>query len=305
MGEEHSHSSAAAAVSGGARYRRALLATFALTLVFLIVEVAAGLLTNSLALLSDAGHMFTDVLGLGMALAAIQASQNAASHPQRTFGVYRLEILAALANAMLLFGVAVYVIVEAIRRLTDPPDVVTGAMLAVAILGLAVNVVALFLLRAGAKDNLNVKGAYLEVVADAQGSVGVIVAAVVMTITGWLYADALIAATIGVFVLPRAWRLARHAVRILIQAAPPHVSTAALQRDLAALTGVVDVHDVHVWTLTSAMEVASAHLMVRVGADSHAVLDRAREVLHDRYHIEHATLQVEPDDHRGCEKVSW
>jgi len=305
MGEEHSHSSAAAAVSGGARYRRALLATFALTLVFLIVEVAAGLLTNSLALLSDAGHMFTDVLGLGMALAAIQASQNAASHPQRTFGVYRLEILAALANAMLLFGVAVYVIVEAIRRLTDPPDVVTGAMLAVAILGLAVNVVALFLLRAGAKDNLNVKGAYLEVVADALGSVGVIVAAVVMTITGWLYADALIAATIGVFVLPRAWRLARHAVRILIQAAPPHVSTAALQRDLAALTGVVDVHDVHVWTLTSAMEVASAHLMVRVGADSHAVLDRAREVLHDRYHIEHATLQVEPDDHRGCEKVSW
>ena len=305
MAEGHSHGSAVSGLSGGAKYRQRLLLAFALTAVVLVAEVVGGLLTNSLALLSDAGHMFTDVLGLGMALAAIQAARRTARHPQRTYGVYRLEILAALANAVLLFGVALYVLYESVQRLQAPPDVVGAPMLVVAVLGLTVNVVSFYLLREGAKESLNVEGAYLEVLADALGSLGVIAAAVVVLWTGWGYADPLIAAGIGLFVLPRAARLGAQAVRILVQAAPPNVSTAEVNEDLASVEGVVDVHDLHVWTLTSSMDVASAHLMVRSGTDPHAVLDSARTLLHERYGIDHATFQVEPDDHRGCEELSW
>ncbi len=301
----HTHGSAGTALSAGARHRRRLLAAFALTAGFFAVEVVGGLATNSLALLSDAGHMLTDVVGLGMALAAIQAAVRARHRPQHTFGVYRLEILAALANAVLLVAVAVYVLFEAVQRFADPPDVLSGPMLVVAVLGLTANLAAFFLLREGAEESLNVQGAYLEVLADTLGSVGVIVAAVVLATTGWPYADPLVGAAIGVFVLPRAWRLGRQALRILVQAAPPGVSAEQVRGDLAALEGVVDVHDLHVWTLTSAMEVASAHLMVRAGTDTHGVLDRARILLHDRYGIDHATLQVEPNDHRGCEEVTW
>ena len=305
MGDGHAHASAATAISAGGRHQRRLLAAFAITATFLVAEVIAGLLTNSLALLSDAGHMFTDVVGLGMALAAIQAARRASQHPQRTFGVYRLEILAALANAVLLFAVALYVLYEAWQRLADPPEVLSGPMLVVAVLGLLANIVAFFLLREGAKESLNLEGAYLEVLADALGSVGVIAAALILMWTGWPYADPVVAGAIGLFVLPRAWRLGSRALRVLVQAAPPGVSPQDVARDLGGIDGVVDVHDLHLWTLTSAMEVASAHLMVQAGTEFHAVLDQAREILHDRYGIDHATLQVEPDDHRGCQEMSW
>ncbi|MEX2620445.1 MAG: cation diffusion facilitator family transporter [Egibacteraceae bacterium] len=301
----HAHGSAAAALSAGARYRGRLAWAFAITLAFFVVELVGGLLTNSLALLADAGHMATDVLGLAMALAAIQASQRVTLRPQHSFGVYRLEILAALTNAVLLVGVALYVLYEATKRFSAPPEVMGVPMLVVALVGLAANLVAFALLREGAKESLNVQGAYLEVLADTLGSVGVIVAAVVVAVTGWTYADPLIGAGIALFVLPRAWRLGGQALRILIQAAPPDVSMAAVQADLARIEGVVDVHDVHVWTLTSAMEVASAHLMIGVGVDAHAVLDRARDLLAERYGVDHATLQVEPADHRGCEEMTW
>ena len=304
-GHGHSHPGASQALSAGGRYRKRLGIAFVLTFAFFLVEVVGGLIANSLALLSDAGHMFTDVLGLGMALAAIQVATHGSLHPQRTFGVYRLEILAALANAVLLFGVAIYVLYEAIQRFQDPPEVLGIPMLVVAVLGLIANLVSFFLLRQGAKESLNVEGAYLEVLADTLGSVGVIVAAVVLATTGWPYADPIIAAAIGLFVLPRSWRLGAQAVRVLVQAAPPDLSTDAVQQDLAALDGVVDVHDLHIWTLTSDMEVASAHLMVRAGTNSHSVLDGARALLQERYGIDHATLQVEPDDHSGCEEVNW
>lgn len=305
MSKGHDHGSAATAISAGGQYRGRLFAAFLITAGFLVAEVVAGFITNSLALLSDAGHMFTDVLGLGMALAAIQASRRASQHPQRTFGVYRLEILAALANAVLLFGVAIYVLYEAVSRLQEPPEVLGGPMLVIAVLGLVANIVSFFLLRQGAKESLNVQGAYLEVLADALGSLGVIIAALVLLLTGWPYADPVIAGVIGLFVLPRAARLGAQAVRILVQAAPPNISTDDVNTELSKLEGVVDVHDLHVWTLTSSMEVASAHLMVRSGTDPHVVLDRARDVLHERYGIDHATFQVEPDDHRGCEEMSW
>ena len=301
----HDHNHGAAAFRAGARHVKPLVISFALIVTFSVVQVVVGLVTDSLALLSDAGHMATDALGLGMALAAIQAASNARSHPQRTFGLYRLEILAALFNAMLLFAVAGYVLFEAVRRINDAPDIASGPVLVVGVIGLVVNLAAFALLRSGAKDSLNVRGAYLEVVSDTLGSVGVIVAAIVWGITGWTWVDPVIGAVIGVFILPRAWRLGHEALNVLLQAAPARLDMTALRAELAAISGVVDVHDIHVWTLTSEMDVATAHLMVSVGTDSHAVLDQARQLLADRHGITHATLQVEPDNHHGCDEVTW
>jgi cobalt-zinc-cadmium efflux system protein len=161
------------------------------------------------------------------------------------------------------------------------------------------------LLRPGASESLNVRGAYLEVLADVLGSIGVIVAAIVMTVTDWWWVDPIIGAAIGVFILPRAWQLGREALRVLVQAAPAGTDLAAIDAELRAIPGVVDVHDLHVWTLTSDMEVATAHVMVAAGTDAHGVLDTARALLSERHHLDHATLQVEPDDHRGCDEVSW
>ena len=300
MSGDHSHAS----VSAGARHKGRLFAAFGLLAAFMVVEVAAGLITNSLALLSDAGHMLTDVIGIGMALAAIQLAQRP-SRSNQTFGLYRLEILAALANAVLLFGVALYVLYEAVSRFSEPPEVLGAPMLVVAVLGLAANLVAFALLRSGSKESLNLEGAYLEVLSDTIGSVGVIVAAIILQVTGWAWVDPVVGVGIGLFILPRTWRLGAKAVRILVQAAPPDLDLDALRRSLAAIPGVVDVHDLHVWTLTSDMEVASAHLVVTAGIDTHPVLDRARTLLADEHDIAHATLQVEPDDHEGCADVHW
>ncbi len=305
MSAEHGHDHGAAALRAGARHIKPLVISFALIVAFLVVQVVVGVVTDSLALLSDAGHMATDALGLGMALAAIQAASSARMHPQRTFGLYRLEILAALLNALLLFAVAGYVLFQAIGRLSDAPEVASTPVLVVGVIGLVVNVIAFLLLRAGAKESLNMQGAYLEVLSDTLGSVGVIVAAVVWGITDWTWVDPVIGAVIGVFILPRAWRLGREALLVLVQAAPSRLDIPALQRELGTIAGVVDVHDIHVWTLTSEMEVATAHLMVSTGTDSHAVLDQARHLLANRHGITHATLQVEPEDHHGCEEVTW
>jgi cobalt-zinc-cadmium efflux system protein len=285
--------------------RRRLVWVFGLVVVSMVAEIAAGLVSGSLALLSDAGHMATDALGLGMALAAIIAADRAAHGGHRTFGLYRLEILAALANAVLLLGVAGYVLVEAAQRFRDPPEVQSGLMLAVAVLGLGVNALGWWFLRSGAEESLNVEGAYLEVIADLVGSVGVVVAAVIVRYTGWTYADPLFAAAIGLFILPRAWRLGSRAVRVLVQAAPRGLDLAGLRRRLASIDGVGDVHDLHVWTLTSDMDVASMHLMTVSAADPSRVLAEATSILRDEYRIGHATLQVEPATHTGCAELTW
>ena len=303
-GHAHGHSHAPS-VRSGARHKGRLLAALGVLAAAMVVEVGAAFLANSLALLSDAGHMLTDVAGLAMALAAIHVADRAASDGQRTFGLYRLEILAALANSVLLFLVAVYVVVEAVRRWGDPPDVLVGPMLVVAILGLVANLIAFALLRSGSKESLNVEGAYLEVLSDLVGSVGVILAAVAIAITDWAWIDPAVGVAIGVFILPRTWRLGAQAVRILVQAAPPGLDLDALETTLRGLDGVVDVHDLHVWTLTSEMDVASVHLMVCEGTDTHAVLDRARVVIRDEHGIDHATLQIEPDTHKGCDELAW
>jgi cobalt-zinc-cadmium efflux system protein len=301
----HTHDHGAAATRAGARHQRPLFISFLLIVGFLIVQIVVAIATGSLALLSDAGHMATDALGLGMALAAIQAASSSLTHPQRTFGLYRLEILAALANAVLLFAVAGWVLYEAINRIGDAPDVASLPVLVVGIVGLAVNLAAFALLRAGAKESLNLRGAYLEVLSDTLGSIAVIVGAAVWGLTGWTWVDPVLGAAIGLFILPRAWKLGGQALRVLLQAAPENVDVAAVQSDLAAIDDVVDVHDLHVWTLTSEMDVASAHVMVRAGANTHRVLDTARAVLRERHGLDHATLQIEPDDHRGCDEMSW
>ena len=304
MGAGHDHGGQAA--RAGARHRGRLWWALGILAAFMAVETVAALATGSLALLSDAGHMFTDVLGIGMALAAITAAGRAGKDSQRTFGLYRLEVLAALANAALLTGVAVYVLIEAIRRFTDPPDVPAGWMLIVAIGGLVINLIAFALLRTGAQESINVRGAYLEVVGDLLGSAGVIVAAVVIGFTGWSYADPIVAVVVALMILPRTYALGKAAVRILVQAAPDHLDVVVVGDRLAALPGVCDVHDLHVWTLTSGMDVASAHLSLDPAAEFGAVLATARDTLHNEFAIDHATLQVEPAGvGAACQPVGW
>ncbi len=290
MGEGHSHPTAA---SAGGRHRRPLVIAFVLTASYMVVEFVVGFSVNSLALISDAAHMGTDVLGLGMALAAITLASRPATQ-QRTYGLYRLEVLAALANGILLFAVAGYVLYEAIRRFSEPPDVPGLPLLITAVIGLIINLISFRLLTAGSKESLNVKGAYLEVMGDLLGSIGVIAAAIILFTTGWAYADPIIGVGIGLFILPRTFKLTRQALRILLEVAPPEIDMEAVRADVLAVPGVEAIHDLHVWTITSGMESASGHIVVQEGAEYGPVLDGVLAVLREKHHIDHATIQCEP-----------
>ncbi|WP_127547223.1 cation diffusion facilitator family transporter [Actinoplanes sp. OR16] len=304
MGAGHDHGTRA--LHGGARHRGSLWWAAGLLTAVMIAEAVAAGITGSLALLSDAGHMFTDVLAIGMTLAAITAAGRAGRDSGRTFGLYRLEVLAALANAALLTVVAGYVLVQAALRFTDPPDVPGGWMLLVAAGGLVANLAAFGLLHAGSKESIGVRGAYVEVLGDLFGSVGVIVAALIIWLTGWAYADPIVAVVVALMILPRTFALGRSAIRILVQAAPEHVDISAVRERLASLPGVTDVHDLHVWTLTSGMDVASAHLRLDAAAELGTVLSVAREALHEDFAIDHATLQIEPAGAGGhCTPTGW
>lgn len=301
MGAGHSHGPVPG--HAGARHRWRLLAAFCLTLAFLVVEVIAAWLSGSLALLSDAGHMATDVVALGAALAATQLAARPDSTGRRTYGSYRAEVFASGLAVLLMLGVAVYVVVEAIGRIGSGAEIATGPMLIVGVLGLVVNLVALWLLRGGARESLNVKGAYLEVLADSLGSVGVIVAALLIGWTGSPLWDTVVALAIGAYVAVRAVLLGREVLAVLGQQAPAGIDPAEVGACLAEAPGVADVHDLHLWTLTSGMNVATAHVVAAPGADPAAVLAGLRQVLLDRFGIDHATLQVETDA-SGCE-LSW
>lgn len=308
MGHGHGHghgTSAATAASASGRYVHRLAAAFAILLGFFLLEAVVGYFASSLALLSDAGHMLTDVLGVGMALAAITAAKRSATS-KRTFGLYRIEVLAALANAILLFAVAAYILYEAIGRFQQPPQVAGLPMMLTAAAGLLANIAVFALLRKGAEESLNVRGAYLEVLADTIGSCGVLLGGVLTWSFGWYLADPVVAVGVGLFVLPRTWKLARQALRILVQQAPENVDVHRLHDELAALPSVTEVHDLHVWTLTSGMEVASAHLTTNADADHGGVLISAQRLLAERYRIDHATLQVEPAEcARRCRALTW
>ncbi|ANS79363.1 Cobalt-zinc-cadmium resistance protein CzcD [Serinicoccus hydrothermalis] len=298
MSAGHGHGSA------GTRHRWRLVVAFALTAGFFSVELVAGLLSQSLALLADAGHMAADVVTLGMALLATSIATRPDRTGRRTFGSYRAEIFASGFAVLMMAGVSVYIAIEAFGRLGQPAEPASGVMLVVGVVGLAVNIVALLLLRGGAGESLNVKGAYLEVMADALGSVGVIAAGLLITFTGAAVWDTVIALAIAVFVLVRAVMLGREVLAVLGQHAPKDVEPADIVRALEELPGVDDVHDLHVWTLTSGMDVATAHLTTAEQADSQVVLDAATEVLRTRFGIAHATLQVESADHT-CEGATW
>ena len=289
----------------GNQNTRRLAIVFATVLAYAVVEVIAAVATGSLSLLSDAGHMGTDALGLAMSLAAAVTIGRTVGRQRQTFGLYRLEILAALANALLLVGIAGYAIYEGVSRLGAPPAIDGGLMFWVALGGLLVNLFGILMLRGGAAESLNVEGAYTEVLADLLGSVGVIAAAVIYLGTGSALADPLVAIAIGIWILPRALRLGWRASTILVQSAPSRIDMEAVRRDLAAVDGVVGVHDLHIWTLASEMDVATAHLVVTEGTDLHRVLDEAGSRMKETWGINHATLQVEPESHSDCVEEIW
>lgn len=277
-----------------------------LTSAFLVAEVVGAWLTNSLALLSDAAHMATDTLALVIALVAVRLSRRPPD-AKRTFGYTRLEAIGAMVNGLLLFIVAGYILWEAVGRFTEPPAVATTGMLIVAVTGLIVNLIAMRLLQAGAGENLNVKGAYLEVWSDMLGSVAVIVAALIIKLTGWTIVDPLLAVLIGLWVLPRTWTLLREAGHVLLNGVPKGVDLAALRNALAAEPGVVEVHDLHVWSLASQRPAMTAHVVTADGVDPEPLRQRLARQLEEVFGIEHTTLQLEsthcnshvcvPDEH--------
>lgn len=282
-------------LSAGAQHRRALMVTFGLTFTYFIVEVVGGLLTNSLALLADAAHMLTDVGGLGLALFAIWITQRPAS-PAKTYGYYRVEILAALANALVLFWVSFYILYEAYRRFQEPPEVNSLPMMVVAAVGLAVNLVGIYNLRRGSRESLNVQGAFLEVVSDTLGSLGVIVAGLIIYFTGWYYADPIFSVLIGLFILPRTWGLMKQAVNVLLEGTPARINLKAVEEAMRSIPGVAATHDLHVWTITSGMDSLSAHVVLADGVSWQAgqqILETLNAELKEKFDIEHTTIQIE------------
>ncbi len=285
----HAHRPTAAA-----RSRGTLTVTLALTVVFLLVEVAGALWTGSLALMADAGHMLTDVGGIGLALFAIWVAARPPT-PEKTYGYYRAEILAALLNALVLLVVAGAILVEAYRRLLAPPEVAGGPMLAVAALGFAVNGACAWLLRDEAGASLNVRAVYLDVFVDAVSSAAVMAAAAVVLLTGWRLADPLASAAIALVIVPRTWGLLRQAVNVLLEGTPPHLDLAVIDAAMQRVPGVRRVHDLHVWTLTSGHEAMSAHVVVGDVGESDRLLRELHEVLHARFGIDHTTIQLETE----------
>ncbi len=296
--ENHSHGGHDHTRDAG---ERRMWVVFALTAGFFVVEVVGGILTRSLALLSDAAHMFTDVMALAIAIAAMRLSRLPADR-KRTFGYHRFEVLAAAFNATLLFFVALYILYEAYQRWIMPPSIESLGMLAIAVVGLAVNLAGMRMLSNHADSNLNVKGAYLEVWADALGSVGVIIAALIVTFTGWTRADPIVAVLIALWVLPRTWTLFKQSVNVLLEGVPEGMDLSVIDSRLRGLPGVRDVHDLHIWAIGSGKASLTAHLIVdEAQADVQHVLNDANDLLRRDFGLTHTTLQAELEhcDPRG------
>lgn len=300
MGAGHDHSHGSAGGTASAAHRGRLRIALILTSSVLGLQVVGGVITGSLALVADAGHMATDVVGLSMALLAIHFANRPTSE-RRTFGFARAEILAALANCLLLFGVGGYILYQAVLRFMDPPEIEGGLTFAFGAAGLVVNLISLALLMRGRRESLNVRGAFLEVLADALGSVAVIISALVIVTTGWQYADPVASLAIGSMIIPRTFKLLREALDVLLEAAPRDVDVSEVRTHILALPGVVELHDLHVWTITSGMPVISAHVVVKesvlqsVGQER--LLHDLQGCLGDHFDVEHCTFQIEPVGH--------
>jgi cobalt-zinc-cadmium efflux system protein len=304
MGNAHAHDHSHAHGTAAAGQRGRLAVVLALTVVVLVAEVVGAVVSGSLALVADAGHMATDALGIGLALGAVTLAQRP-PRGRRTFGWQRVEILAAVANGVLLLGVGAYVLVEAVRRIGDPPDVHAGVMLLAAGAGLVVNLIGLLLLHRGRGESLNIRGAYLEVLSDALGSVAVLIAAGVIAVTDWTPADTVASLLIGCLVLPRAWSLLREALDVLLEAAPRGVDLDEVRAHILEVDGVLAVHDLHAWTITSGLPVLSAHVVVTDealdGGHGGRVLDALCACLDDCFDVDHCTFQLEAATHADHE----
>lgn len=287
MGDSHGH-----VQSAGSRNKKSLAIVFGLTSFYLIVEVIGGFWTGSLALLADAGHMLTDVAGVGLALLAIWFAEKPAS-PERTYGYYRVEILAALTNAVVLILISLYILYEAYERFKNPPEVQSGAMLGVATIGLVINLIGVYVLRSASSESLNMKGAYFEVLSDMLTSIGVIIAGIIMLTTGWYYADPIISAGIGLFILPRTWALLKDAVGVLIEGTPSDVDLPKLRESLKKIEGVAGIHDLHVWSLTSGVNAMSVHAVLVNDNEHDLVMTRIHEHCTEEFKISHVTVQTE------------
>jgi cobalt-zinc-cadmium efflux system protein len=303
MGAGHDHGHAHGAPVTGtatAAYRGRLRVALGITLTVMVVEVVGGLLADSLALIADAAHMATDALGLGMALLAIHFANRPATG-NRTFGLARAEILAALANCLLLLGVGGYVLYEAVQRFVTPADTEGGLTIVFGLIGLVANMISLTLLVRGQKESLNVRGAFLEVAADALGSLAVIISAVVILTTGWQTADPIASLAIGLMIVPRTLKLLRETLDVLLESAPKDVDMQDVRAHILALDGVEDVHDLHAWTITSGMPVLSAHVVVRTDVlnaiGNEKMLHELQGCLGDHFDVEHCTFQLEPRGH--------
>ena len=293
----HDHASSAF------QHRGRLAAVLCLSLTVLVAELIGAAVANSLALFADAGHVLTDIAGLGLALAAIWLAQRPAS-TDRTYGYLRLEILAALINAGLLLVVGAVVLFEGAQRLTAPPEIASGPMLAFALVGLAANGISLLLLRESQRQSLNLRGAYLEVLGDLGGSATVIAAALVIALTGWVWVDVAASVMIGLLILPRTLSLLRDATNVLMEATPKGVDMDHVRQHILDAPGVVDCHDLHAWTITSGMNVVSAHVVLGEGADPVKALNALSDCLADDFDIEHSTFQLETEDRRRVEELS-
>jgi cobalt-zinc-cadmium efflux system protein len=283
--------------------RRQLAAVLAMSALILVSELVVGVLSNSLAVLADAVHVFADVVGTEIALAALWVAGRPATQ-DRTFGFYRFEILAAVLNAVLLFAIAAYVLIEAARRLSAPPDVAAAPMVLVAGAALAGNAVSAWLLRAGQHRSLNLRAAYLEVLNDMLGAAAVLTAGLVIAATGFLPADAIASGLIGLLILPRTWRLLREAVDILLEATPRGIDLDEVRRHILEAPGVRAVHDLHAWTITSGMNVVSAHVTIDETARPASVLDHLCRCLSSQFDIEHSTFQLETEDRMSREDAA-
>lgn len=302
MSAGHSHSHAPVTATG--KHRRRLVLVVVITGSVFVVQVIGGLVSGSLALLADAGHMLTDSTGLIIALIAATLAARPAT-PARTFGLQRVEVLAAMINGLLLTGIAVWVLVRAIERWNQPVEIASGTMLIVAVIGAAANATGLLILRGGKDESLNLRGAYLEVLGDLLGSVMVIAAAIVITFTGYTRADSIASLLIFVMIIPRAISLLRDVVDVLLEATPRGIDLEQIRQHILDVDGVLDVHDLHAWTITSGVPVLSAHVVVETAALSNGrageVLDRLGECLDEHFDVDHCTFQLEPEGHSAHE----
>ncbi|MYW62827.1 cation diffusion facilitator family transporter [Streptomyces sp. SID8379] len=299
-GHDHGHSHGPTTGTAAAAHKGRLRIALAITLTVMVVEIVGGLVADSLALIADAAHMATDALGLVMALLAIHFANRPASD-QRTFGYARAEILAALANCLLLLGVGGYVLYEAVQRFMEPAETAGGLTIVYGLIGLVANMISLSLLVKGQQDSLNVRGAFLEVAADALGSVAVLISAAIILTTGWQAADPIASIVIGLMIVPRTVKLLRETLNVLLESAPKGVDMAQVRAHILALPGVEDVHDLHAWTITSGMPVLSAHVVVAAdvlsGIGNEKMLHELQGCLGDHFDVEHCTFQLEPTGH--------